>query len=853
MRAPTLQRLGRSIWRLLALWLAAACLAAAAAAPAAQFSLTWEVQRSVFTPENPGGRSLVAMTLTNQSQEPLPAQGWALYFNCLAGVQLSEFGGPFVIDNPGGTWYRLRPAAGFAPLGPGRSVRLPFFHPEVMVKASKAPVGPYLVFDSEGAVGHAIADYRMLPLTRAEQWDHGPDDPSPVVTAQDLFERNAAIAEPGAAARPPVFPTPQQFERRSGTLAWSAMPRISAARGLKNEVALAKSLLQPWFTSTEATVPMTGLHLAIQPIAGQGSPEAYELVVDPASGVTINGNSAAGVALGLQSLRELLPLAPQPVVALPALKIVDAPRFGYRGVMLDVARNFQPKATVLRLLDLMARAKLNKFHFHLTDDEGWRLEIPGLPELTSIGARRGHTLDSREHLQPAYGSGPDVSDPYGSGFFSAADYIEIVRYADARHIEVIPEIEMPGHSRAAVKAMESRTARLQQAGAKDAARYLLSDPLDRSSYRSAQLYRDNVMNPGLPSTYAFIDHVIGAVAALHRRAGVKLHTIHVGADEPPNGAWEKSPATRTLMQRERLTSIADVWDHFYDRVDRMLHQRGLRASGWEELGARKVQLRGHGKLIPNPKFTQRNFTLYVWNNFDDAQDLAYRMANAGYRTVLTPASTLYFDLAHNRNPEEPGVNWAGTPDLRDLFDFIPFDFMRRSPTDATPRPGMDGLTDYGQNQIMGLEGTLFTEGVRSRERIDYLVLPRLYALAERAWSADPAWTRDKDAAQAARLHDADWSAFVSQLGRHVLPQLDAQFPGVQYRIPPPGLRVVDGSVLVNQQIPGFTLRYSSDGSEPNANSPVVSGAIADKGLVQVAAFNRTGRRGAVSRIENPRP
>jgi hexosaminidase len=474
-----------------------------------------------------------------------------------------------------------------------------------------------------------------------------------------------------------------------------------------------------------------------------------------------------------------------------------------------------------------------------------------LPELTTVGARRGHTLDSLAHLQPAYGSGPDVRDPSGSGYYTRADYIEILKYAAARHIEVIPEIEMPGHARAAVKAMESRRLALQKAGRTDANRYLLSDPQDKSVYRSAQLYTDQVMNPGLPSTYAFIGHVIAEVAKLHRQAGVKLNTIHVGADELANGAWEKSPATQALMQREKLASTTEVWDYFYGRVDSMLRRHGLYASGWEELGARKVKLRGANKLIPNPAFTQRGFRLWVWNDLDEAQDLAYRLANAGYKTILAPATHLYFDMAHNQNPDEAGVNWASYVELDKVFDFIPYDFIRKTPTDATPMAGFDGLTDYGQGNILGLEGTLFTETVRDRATLDYLLMPRLLALAERAWAADPAWSREGDAAKAQRLRDADWSAFANQLGKRVLPQLDAQFPGVQYRIAPPGLKLVAGQVLTNHQLPGFALRYTSDGSEPTPKSALVTGAISAKGLIRVAAFSPAGRQGRSARIENP--
>ncbi len=825
---------------------------AAAPATAPTLSLRWEVLRSVFPEQRPDGRSLSAFTLTNRGSEPLPAQGWAIYFNCVAGVELSGVGGPFLMEKMPGTWFRFRPTQAAASLGPQQSVQLTFLHPEVMLKTAKAPTGPYIVFDADPQRGHAISDYRIEPLTRPEQWAQRAGDTPALLTTEETYRRNGSIVDLPAESLAPVFPRPRQVERSSGALTWRALPPVIAAPELQREAALAASLLKPHFAASTARAGQAPLRLVVAALAGQTSSEAYELTVDPLRGVTLTGQSAAAVARGLQSLRELLPL-PDPAapgVTLAAMKISDAPRFDYRGVQLDVARNFQSKATVLRLLDLMARYKLNKFHFHLTDDEGWRLDIAGLPELVRVGARRGHTLDSREQLQPAYGSGPDPADAYGSGHYSAADYIDILRYAAERHIEVIPEIEMPGHARAAVKAMESRYHRLRNSDPQGARRYLLNDLDDQSRYRSAQLYTDNVMNPGMASTYVFIEHVIDAVVALHRKAGAPLRTLHVGGDELPNGAWEKSPATLALMKREKLASTVEVWDYFYDRVDRMLRKRALFASGWEELGARKVKLRGEDKLIPNPLFTQRGFNLYVWNDLDDAQDLAYRMANAGYRTILAPATHLYFDMAYNPNPDEPGVNWAAYTELDTVFDFIPFDFIRKSPTDPERVSGRDGLTDYGQTRVLGLEGTLFTETVRDQALMDYLLLPRMLALAERAWAADPAWARESVASRAKVLHDADWSAFVNQLGKRVLPRLDAQYPGVNYRIAPPGLTLVQGEVLANHQLPGFTLRYSTDGSEPTLQSPVVQGPIAVRGTVRVAAFAANGRRGKSAVLEN---
>src|SRR6185295_14916174 len=307
---------------------------------------------------------------------------------------------------------------------------------------------------------------------------------------------------------PPVFPTPLRLTKGAGELRLAGMPKVEAGAGLSGEAGFAAEYLRPYFAKGKASSAAV-VRLETGAVEGQGSREAYSLVVDT-QGVRIVGTSPAGVFYGLQSLRSLLP-APTPAkgLVLPALQVVDAPRFGYRGFMLDVARNFQPKPLVLRTLDLLARYKLNVFHFHLTEDEGWRVEMPSLPELTTVGARRGHTLDSSRFLPPAWGSGPDVDRPWGSGFYTRADYVEILRFAAARHIEVIPELEMPGHARAAIKAMEARFRERSAAGdAEGARRYLLSDAEDRSEYTSAQHYHDNVMNPALDSTYAFVERVV---------------------------------------------------------------------------------------------------------------------------------------------------------------------------------------------------------------------------------------------------------------------------------------------------------------------------------------------------------
>lgn len=825
---------------------------AVAFAQPAPLALRWEVLRTVADAE--GARSEVAMTLTNQGSEPLAGQGWSLYFTAIAGVQTGpvlEGGGE--LERVSGTLFRLRPAAAQTAVLPGASVRWVFRHPEVMLMPAKAPQTPYIAFDAKPDSARLLRDYRIEPLTRAAQRDLGPVDREPLVTPQALYARYAKAVDLPVSALPPVFPTPQQVQPQAGSLLWNAMPRVVADARLKAEVVLAGRILSRYWPGV---APGQGsgapLHLGLKKADDAKSAEAYELVVD-ASGVSITAAHAAGISRGLQSLRDLLPVAVTGAgkVGLPHMVLRDAPRFEYRGVMLDVSRNFQSRDTVLGVLDLMARYKLNKLHLHLTDDEGWRLEIPGLPELTRYGARRGHPADLREHLPSAYGSGPAVDDPHGSGYFSRADYVAIVRHAAALHIEVIPEIEMPGHARAAVKAMEYRSRerrRLGQGGADD---YLLSDPQDKSQYRSPQLYTDHVINPALPGTYRFIDKVVGELVRLHRLAGAPLRSVHVGADEVPKGAWEKSPAVDALKKKHGLADTAAVWDHFYNQVGGILQRHGVAAAGWEELGTRTTELRGQRRVIPNPEFLRRGFTAFVWNNLDDDVDLAYRLANAGYATVLAPVTNLYFDMAHLKSDAEQGHNWGAYVDLDTVFDFVPLDFVRRSPTDASPVPGREALTAYGQRQIRGIEATLFSETMRTPERLQHMLMPRLLALAERAWAQDPAWTREKDKTQADKLHAADWSVFANTLGKRVLPRLDAERAGGAYRIAPPGLKLENGQVWVNHALPGTTLRYTTDGSLPNALSPRVSGPLPATVALRVAAFDGNGRASRTTDFPTP--
>jgi len=331
---------------------------------------------------------------------------------------------------------------------------------------------------------------------------------------------------------------------------------------------------------------------------------------------------------------------------------------------------------------------------------------------------------------------------------------------------------------------------------------------------------------------------------MHREAGAPLRHIHMGGDEVAAGVWVGSPAVQTYMQTHGLKSVDDLWFAFYGRIEQILKAQGLVPSGWEEIAVRKTRRDGRPATIVNPGFAERGWRAYVWNNVPrwGAEDLAYRLANGGYDVVLSPVTNYYFDLAWDPNPDEMGPDWGGFIDLRKPFQFIPFDYYRNAGADSV-FVGKDRLTDYGRAHIVGIQGNLWSETLGGDGRLDYMMVPKLFGLAERAWAPQPDWARERDPVRSASLYREAWSRFVNVVGRRELPRLDREVPGLGYRIPTPGLKVENGMVRCSLELPGFTVRYTTDGSEPTVRSPEVRGPIPLRGTVRVAAFNTMGRKG----------
>ncbi|WIM94726.1 beta-N-acetylhexosaminidase [Actinoplanes oblitus] len=466
-----------------------------------------------------------------------------------------------------------------------------------------------------------------------------------------------------------LFPTPARIQAWGDGFALDPATPLDAGPELTEVAGWLRGTLSP-ATGCHLPPGPGGIHLRIDPALPA---EGYRLDIRPA-GVDLHGGSAAGVFYGLQTLRQLLPpatlrragLADGPWT-LPGGRIEDAPRFGWRGVMLDVARHFMPVADVLRLIDLIAFHKLNVLHLHLTDDQGWRIEVPGWPRLTTVGAWRPATmLGSRQHERYD-------ARPHG-GFYADDDLREIVAYAAARHVTVVPEVDMPGHMQAAIAAYPA-----------------LGNGF-AGAVRSSWGISPHVLNLGpgaVDFCLAVLDHLCDLFPS---------ELIGIGGDECPADEWRDSPIAQARMRAEGLAGPERLQSWFTARLAGRLAARGRRVFGWDEILA--------GGAPPGA-------VIAAWRGAGPAA----HAARAGHAVVSCPDTAVYLDYRQSDDPAEPTP--VGTQlTLADVHAFDPIP---------------PGLTPEQAGRILGGQANLWTEHMESARRVDYQAFPRLCAFAETVW------------------------------------------------------------------------------------------------------------------------
>lgn len=423
--------------------------------------------------------------------------------------------------------------------------------------------------------------------------------------------------------------------------------------------------------------------MPVELVTGPGHPaEGYRLSF-AAAAATIAASTRTGLLYGLVTLGQILRgarLHPE-VFRFPAGgEIVDAPAMGWRGSHLDVSRQFYSSSEVGQFLRILAWNKMNRFHWHLSDDEGWRVEIDAYPELTGIGAWRGHDLP----LPPLLGSGAART----GGYYTKAAIRRIVALADRFGIDVVPEIDVPGHCHAALVALP-----------------WLADPDETGVYYFHDNFPNDCLNPAHERVYGFIETLLGELLELF-----PSKTFHLGADEVPQGAWSGSPLAKAMNEKIGGTGPAELQAAFLRRVQSFLTGRGRITGAWEEAAI------GGG-------IDKANCYLVGWT----AVEVNARLAAEGYDIVVSPGQAYYLDMANSPSWSEPGASWAGWSGPEETYRFEP----------------SAGWSEEQKRHLLGVQACIWSEHMTDRAVFDRLVFPRLSAIAETGWtrSQDKSWER----------------------------------------------------------------------------------------------------------------
>jgi hexosaminidase len=479
--------------------------------------------------------------------------------------------------------------------------------------------------------------------------------------------------------------------------------------------------------------------------------EGYRLTVT-SDQITIISNTPQGAFYALQSLYQLMPpeiftpvlLKRKATWRVPAVDIEDKPRFGYRGLHLDVSRHFQSVAFVKKYIDMMSMHKMNTFHWHLTDDQGWRIEIKKYPKLTEIGSKRSQTVVGHNNDKPQRFDGV----PHG-GFYTQEQIKDVVAYAATRYVTVVPEIEMPGHALAALAAYPE----------------LSCDP--SKTYQVATTFGvfKDVFCP-TEKTFTFLEDVLTEVIDLF-----PSKNIHIGGDECPKDAWKNSAFCQDLIKKEGLKDEHELQSYFIRRIEKFLNSKGRNIIGWDEIL--------EGGLAPNA-------TVMSWRGIEGG----IAAAKENHNVIMTPGSHCYFDY-YQADPETEPLAIGGLLSLEKVYEYEPIP---------------EALTEEQGKYILGAQANVWTEYLKTASYVEYMVYPRLCALAEVVWSPKKARNYDNFVGRL-QEHFKRLDALKVNAAKRVL---DVK---MTYKTEGGGPSVFLSSLTQNGQI-----RYTTDNSEPKLTS-----------------------------------
>ncbi len=580
--------------------------------------------------------------------------------------------------------------------------------------------------------------------------------------------------------------------------------------------------------------------------------ESYQLSVSD-GGISISSADSAGALYALQSLKQIFLISKLENTPLKFIEINDSPKFSYRGMLLDISRNFYGPDKIKQIIDYLSFFKINYLDFRLTDDEGWRLEIPGLEELVEVGSKRAYTKDEFENLIPMYGSGPDTNST-GSGYLSRSDYVDILKYASERNISVIPQISVPSHMRSAIVSMNARYQKYMEMGNQvEAEKYLLIDPDDKSEYYSAQGFTDNIMNICRESSFTFYEKVIDEIYLMYKDAGIEMAKFGVAADELPYGAWQKSPMCDKFMSEN---SISGDYNALYELMQRRIYNKissyGATMTGWDDI-LLKLTEKNQSETQIKDFFKDDDILLFVWKNDwgEGRQDMIYKYANLGYKTIMSNSSAFYFDMVDDKDLDNIGLSWSGYANYKDMWTVDVFDVfndlygVEKNNISREYIENSVKLDEDKKDNIIGVQSQIWSETIRSEGILDYMFMPNIIVFSQKAWSHENSWMDILNNDSKREKIENEWNKFANNIGQRVLPMVNNIFGGLAYDLPKPGGIVANDTLYANTVFPGLNIKYTLDGSNPEFSSETFTSPIKinEGDIINLRLFDNTGRGG----------
>ena len=785
----------------------------------------------------------VSLTINNSTNINFDSI-WSLHWNQQSAILNDES----IPDNlkyeyVGGQSYNILSFGKDYTLNTGESISIDLKQSGVVKRKSDLPVGGFIVLNNE------TIDVKFINVWKDSDGIENLNPPS----AQDRYDYYSTINLIDKSELDLVVPTPNEITLLDGVSILNDEYKISVDQSLALEFDIINSLL-------DDIIDIKSFKILNQDSEGdiifkysdELNKESYSLNINNGK-ILITSSDSSGALYGIQSLKQLLLVSKLENKPLKNLIINDSPKFSYRGMLLDISRNFYGPKKIKQFLDYLSFFKINHLDFRITDDEGWRLEIPGLEELTEVGSKRAYTKDEFESLIPMYGSGPDTNSS-GSGYLTKSEFIDILKYAKARNITIIPQISYPSHMRSAIISMNVRYQKYMELGNKiEAEKYLLVDPDDKSEYYSAQGFNDNIACICRESTFSFYEKVIDEIYLMYKNAGVDLEKFGVGADELPYGAWQKSPICDQFMTEKSISGDYNaLYEMMQGRIYNKLSDYNVTMTGWDDI-LLKLTEKNQSETQIKDFFKDDDVLLYVWKNDwgQGRQDMIYKYANLGYKTIMSNSSAFYFDMVDDKDLDNIGLSWSGYADYKDMWTVDVFNIFNDSYGIEKNNISQDyidsseKLNPASMNNIIGIQSQIWSETIMSEDILDYMFMPNIIVFSQKAWSNDSKWMNISDKKLRKNTLNNEWNKFSNNIGQRVLPMVDNIFGGLSYDLPKPGGIIVNDSLYANSAFPGLNIKYTLDGTTPNSNSKnyVTPLKINQSESVHLRLFDNNGRGG----------